>query len=120
MLKKQAWRAVFSSLKKVVIKLEIDYLFFLLFCVPQGKTHASRISRLIVHTFIWLLNPTNFFFFPLDLPALSVCHATPKTVSVVLSRLSRVQQKPSAALCVCEQPLTAGLKQNIIKAQFVT
>lgn len=91
MLKEQTWRALLSSWEKTV-KYETSFIL----CFKTGKTHANRLSCLIVCTFIWLLNPTNCF------PPLFVCSATPKFISVFLSCLSQAQQKWPRALCVCD------------------
>lgn len=85
-------------------RVKHETFFFSLLCFKKGKTYASRLSSLIVCTFIWLLNPISCFFSS-DLLPLSDCSATPKIVpvfSVFSSCLLREQQERPRALCACD------------------
>lgn len=86
--------------------------FFLLH-FKKGKTHASRLSCLIVCTFLWLLNPTNCFF-PSDLLPLSVCSATPRIVLVFLCACHEHSRNDPEPCAFVTQPLAAARKPQFV------
>lgn len=88
---------------------------FCLLCFKKGKTHASKLSCLIVCTFIWLLNPTNWFFphqiYSLCLSAFLLWKLF-QSSSPACHECSRNEAEPCVFLT---QPLSAARKP-----QFVT